>query len=446
MQPIRDHVFISYAVEDAALADWLARKLAAEGYAVWYDRLQLLGGEPWPKDIDAAIKTRTFRMLALLSRASVQKDNPSRERTTAQAVGKSLKQTDFLITLNVDGLAATEIPWTLSEINYIDFSRSWAAGLAAVLKKLDRLQAPRTLSGGTARAIQSVALTSCTLPQDERLWSNCLPVQQVPEVIHRYTTSSRLPSAAMEDLRRRWPCYSLSDDRFLSFVPPPADVQTSHYLHNSGGACWTATEDVDGVSSRDLVVALLRASLDCHLAARGLRLSADRRQWYVPAGLLPGNWLKYRRPDGSAARVLSVGTRTFRSGANRSKYVYHLSPSLVVRGSPGRFFIVIRNRVYLTTEAGSPLAGRQIVSRRKHLCKNWWNDDWLSRVRAVAQLLAGAGDVISIGEPEASQIIIARIPLSFVVPIAVDDATATPTPEEALPLFDEADEADDESV
>ena len=38
----RDHIFISYATEQSALCDWLARKLASEGYAVWYDRLKLL--------------------------------------------------------------------------------------------------------------------------------------------------------------------------------------------------------------------------------------------------------------------------------------------------------------------------------------------------------------------------------------------------------------------
>jgi hypothetical protein len=43
--PVRDHLFISYAAENSVLADWFARRLAALGYAVWYDRLKLLGGE-----------------------------------------------------------------------------------------------------------------------------------------------------------------------------------------------------------------------------------------------------------------------------------------------------------------------------------------------------------------------------------------------------------------
>src|SRR3989442_1007328 len=58
----RDHLFISYATEDAALAEWLTLKLTAGGYRVWCDRVKLLGGESYPRNIDAAIEKRTFRM------------------------------------------------------------------------------------------------------------------------------------------------------------------------------------------------------------------------------------------------------------------------------------------------------------------------------------------------------------------------------------------------
>jgi hypothetical protein len=49
------HLFISYVSEDRTFAEWLARKLASAGYAVWLDTLKRLGGEPWPQTIDAAL-------------------------------------------------------------------------------------------------------------------------------------------------------------------------------------------------------------------------------------------------------------------------------------------------------------------------------------------------------------------------------------------------------
>ena len=136
MQDNRDHIFISYATEQSDLCDWLARKLASEGYAVWYDRIKLLGGEDWPSDIDEAIELRTFRMLALLSRASMNKPNPQGEWLKARAIGNNLGVRDFLIPLNTEGLRPDEIRWNLQTTNYIPFAPSWADGLAALLKKL----------------------------------------------------------------------------------------------------------------------------------------------------------------------------------------------------------------------------------------------------------------------------------------------------------------------
>jgi len=60
----RDHLFISYAWEDANLAEWLSLKLISQGYKVWCDQIKLLGGESYPSDIDNAIKNNTFRVLA----------------------------------------------------------------------------------------------------------------------------------------------------------------------------------------------------------------------------------------------------------------------------------------------------------------------------------------------------------------------------------------------
>ena len=83
--PLRDHLFLSYAGEDGALAKWLTLKLVSEGYRVWCDRVKLLGGESYPKDISTAIRERTFRFVPLLSHYSIAKENPLKERTLAHA-------------------------------------------------------------------------------------------------------------------------------------------------------------------------------------------------------------------------------------------------------------------------------------------------------------------------------------------------------------------------
>src|ERR1700686_270658 len=117
---MQDHLFISYAGEDWCFVEWLALRLAAEGYKVWCDRIKLLGGESYPSDIDAAIKNRTFRFIAVLSRHSLAKPNPLKERTLALGLAKERKE-NFLIPLNVDGSSPTDIGWMLSDLTFIPF-------------------------------------------------------------------------------------------------------------------------------------------------------------------------------------------------------------------------------------------------------------------------------------------------------------------------------------
>ena len=108
-----EHLFISYATEDSDLAEWLSLKLTGEEYAVWCDRFKLLGGESY-----------------------------------------------FLIPLNVDGLKPTELDWMTSDITFIPFHKSWAKGLAQLLKKLDSIDAPRPVKDGKAIACQYISQPS----------------------------------------------------------------------------------------------------------------------------------------------------------------------------------------------------------------------------------------------------------------------------------------------
>src|SRR2546422_7723034 len=137
----RDHLFISYASEGHVFANWLALRLAAAGYEVWYDRIKLLGGESYPKDIDDAIKNRTFRLLSVISRHSLTKPNPLKERTQALTIS-SERNIDFLIPLNLDGIPAAELNWMISDLTYVPFYKGWGPGLAQLLKKLISTGAP----------------------------------------------------------------------------------------------------------------------------------------------------------------------------------------------------------------------------------------------------------------------------------------------------------------
>jgi hypothetical protein len=81
-----------------------------------------------------------------------------------------------------------------------------------------------------------------------------------------------------------------------------------------------------------------------------------------------------------------------------SKYRYHLAPVFHVRRDlVDGHCILLRLRLLMTDESGTLLAPRRALSRRKHLCKNWWNDEWFKRHLAVLQFLANGGETIAFG-------------------------------------------------
>jgi len=174
----REHLFISYATEDWPLAEWLTLRLTSEGYRVWCDRFKLLGGESYPRDIDKAIANSTFRFIGLLSKNSIDKENPLKERTQALNIARERKE-DFIIPIKVDDIRLTELGWMMSDLTYIDFSRNWAAGYGQLLKKLESVSAPRPLENGKSIASQVFLDSNAMKDEPERVHSNCLQIVKI---------------------------------------------------------------------------------------------------------------------------------------------------------------------------------------------------------------------------------------------------------------------------
>jgi len=207
---MREHLFLSYASEDWILADWLALKLASEGYRVWYDRVKLLGGESYPRDITEAIKNKTFRVIALLSRISITKPNPVKERTLALNIAKE-RGIDFLIPINVDGLKATELDFMTSDLTFIQFKDSWFDGFCGLLKKLQQIGAPKDPKIGQQAIAKWLNGDKQPKAKTELLWSNLIPVLEMPSFIRKY---SFVPEINLESIYPNW-CFSREGEKFL---------------------------------------------------------------------------------------------------------------------------------------------------------------------------------------------------------------------------------------
>lgn len=418
---MRDHLFISYAWEDQAFAKWLALRLTSDGYKVWIDQFKLLGGESWPRDIDVAIKTRTFRVLGLLSKHSIAKPNPLKERTLALNIAKQPDRQGFLIPLNVDGLAPTDLDWLTSDITFIPFAASWATGLAQLLKLLDREQCPKFTGDGRAIASTIAASSEVVVQQPELLTSNVLRFSQIPAEITTFIVEPKLERRDATDAGRDWPYYTISPYRVLAFHPPSKDLATWLHVEAVKTTDWRETPTVEGVQSSNVVVALLRAAIETHCRLRGLTWSPDAEAYYFGGPLAKD--LPVCLPSGKKTTVQHSGQRTyFRIGQPKVQYRYWLAAKAIVeRDLFGEFSLVWRLRFHLTDNNNLPLPAAQRQSRRKHVTRGWFNRHWLVRHLAVMQYLADGDGLIRVGPEGPLQVVLDCTPISFVAPKGIDE-------------------------
>ena len=86
--------------------------------------------------------------------------------------------------------------------------------------------------------------------------------------------------------------------------------------------------------------------------------------------------------------------------------------------------------VHFTDLTGYPLAPKSILSRRKALCKNWWNHAWLSRLIAVMSWLSDGQGSFTILATSDGDFQIEANPLFLDASCGIDEAALKPIEEE----------------
>lgn len=438
-----DHLFISYAPKDRVLADWLAKRLTAEGYLVWCEHLKLLGGEKFPEDVDQAIKNQTFCLIALYSQSSLINPDLILQRSIALTIAQE-KPKDFLIPIDVDGIEKTKLDSRTRLLKFILFQDNWAEGLKNLLKKLESVNCPKPLPDAAGVALAAFFERDTLLDETETVFSNYFKIEHIPKIIHRYEAGHALSNKEVESFKFEWACRQVDSKFILSFHQPPNWIVEQLQIRPAGGALWQEVSKINGIWSKSLGSELIKKALIIKCHQKGLKYCPESKLQYFPQGLVERNRLKYIRPDGSKSRIHTCGTRTFRSSYKSEKYQYFLAPNFYIdQDSFDAFSVIIRIKVRLSDINDLALKKRKSDSRRKHLCKRWWNHDWFNRMLAVSQFLADE-DKIIIGEQENNQIIIQVTPLKFTAPIGIDESTVAKLKEDRAELLDMLDSYEQE--
>jgi hypothetical protein len=233
---------------------------------------------------------------------------------------------------------------------------------------------------------------------------------------------------------------------FLSFHHPPSTLIDGYQLTLSGeDVSWRDVETIHGIWSRKLISELLRKALIVKGHQKGLQYCPSTYLQYFPSGLVEGDHLKYTKPDEAKSFVNAIGQRKFWRPSGSEEYRYSLAPVFsVVQNLFDDFTILARIRIRFSDIEGKVLPARTAFSRRKHLCKNWWNHDWLNRVLAICQFFADEGKIV-IGEQEEEHIIIDPIPLYINAPVSIDETMLDQLSYERSEVLAQQDESESEN-
>ena len=407
---LADHLFISYASEDGELAEWLTLRLTVEGYKVWCDRVKLLGGESYPRDIDKALKTQTFRMIALLSKHSLTKEHPLKERTLGHNISRQ-RQIDFIIPILVDDTRPDELNWMDSDLTYIPFNESWAKGLLQIIRKFESINTPRPLPNGSKLVSEWIALQTNLTTNQERLWTNLFEIKSMPDFIYKITTP-----IDFKVTDPGWIFHSQSEHVFWSFEVPDSKLD---YI----AVKWNDTRRLPyGIPPIDIATMLIKEHIRRLCLQRKAQETLDG-VIYLSNLAAPDGWLRFTDYRGKQSRVLATSQRTVRSsGGTRNPYRYHLAP--VFRPLLRKYGIPVLElqiRLYLTDMEGKTLHPRITNRRRKRITRSWWNYQWMSRVFAIARWAFDGQSVCNLAAGRGYEINVVGAPLSIMAPVGIDE-------------------------
>jgi hypothetical protein len=100
--------------------------------------------------------------------------------------------------------------------------------------------------------------------------------------------------------------------------------------------------------------------------------------------------------------------------------------------------------VFWTDLEDNPLEDKKSNRRRKALCKNWWNYEWLSRAIAVSQWLCEGHEEVVLAKTDSGDLRISLKPISFSSSLGIDENILSEVEEDETQVLEENEEEEDE--
>lgn len=422
----RDKVFISHAYpEDNEFARWLSLQLANEGYPIWCDLTNMLGGEVIWDDVKQTIREKAIKVLFVHSRHSNQKDGTLQEVHLAKAVVQNEGLEDFVIPLRIDDIPQDEITIELQRIAPIDFHQSWAEGLAQLLKKLEEDNVPKNGAFNpqsvSAWWRSQYSADYGVIEQAEEVLSNWYPIISLPETI--YLHSLWRTKIGKLEITTDLPYPAVQDGAILLSFARAEDFEgrLGEAITITDTKPKIVSELLEGEERREFkkhLSQILRAAWEHLMKVRGLprhALANNAKCGYFPAGLVEKDTLHFTGIDGEKSRRSVVGYKSVPGAVPKQsvKRYWHFS----IQGKPMQYpelAYVIKPHVLFSSDGKEIWTSKDRLARaRRNQCKNWWNDEWRDRITAVMTWLVGEDSNIKIPLGRDVFLEVQKTPLTF---------------------------------
>jgi TIR domain len=389
-------IFISHATpQDNVFAAWLAAQLAIAGYEVWCDVTKLLGGEAWWSDIDQAIDAAAFRVLFVSTLEANRKPGTLRELRLALDAQKKHCLKDFVIPLKIDEFPFASMQESIQGLNCVRFDKTWAAGLANLLKLLEREGAPKSAAAGPGCVAdwykRSIDQNRQIVVSREQCYSNWFPLT-LPKHIRFHQFRGAADSLIGLAAALRFP-YTAHGEFLMTFAPLAAVEEVIGPHFSATKTCETTAFIEDGFDelaiqpfdASNTVSDLTRQAWDLAMGSRDFSfhaMASGQKAWFFKNDKLPKNRGYYEPAAGKRAFRQLVGHKT-RKKIDGSRvpdgfwhYAVSASPHLI--GFPR---LVLKHHVIFTDDAirlthGAFLARLHQPSAIQTRSGRVWQCDW----------------------------------------------------------------------
>jgi hypothetical protein len=447
----REALFISHAnPEDNAFARWLGAKLAAMGYEVWADVMRLRGGSDWSRELEVALRTRAIKMLLVGTPIAVDKQGVRNEIEIGAQLSNSLNDPEFIIPLR---LKPYQAPFRIVQAQYVDFSESWAAGLAELVELISNVyKIPRRSGKPIADWLISQSLGSATLvEQPEQLVSNWLLINKLPEFVYYCAPSTTLPLEFFQDrTKHTWPVVPFNEGG-LTFATPdthgflapemPSNVVSQCLVSEFLESGWPDLK-IDAFEARRQFSDLSNQAFENFLQGRGLTQyegAGGRFTWWGNIRTVPLTQIRYGLNQQKGRRQI-IGVSVKRN------IHWHYGINVQVRTAPVRHARLSARIIF--TENGLDAIGdvKRMHRLRRSFAKSWRNARWRDMMLAFLWWVAGGQSEIALPVSDSEQVILALPTASFSCPVSVLHAGDLPDEDGPDVEPDYWDEASDEVI